>query len=197
MTHQKTSHIFTKIALKPLNTNLFNIVLLSIFLTIGSCKIYSQDISKKTKSIPANNQKDNTISSAESKNKSTTLVKSISDTIKKDSIQPKALLEGQIKYKATDYVKIEQKKKLITLYNNAELYYQDTELKAGIIVLNYETNEVLAGRIKDSLGKPSQYPNFKQGENVIEPDSIRFNFKSKKESFYDSKKSLLELLSKP
>ncbi|HRA71276.1 MAG TPA: putative LPS assembly protein LptD, partial [Flavobacterium sp.] len=187
MTHQKTSHIFTKIALKPLNTNLFNIVLLSIFLTIGTCKIYSQDISKKTKSIPANNQKVSTVSTAESKNKSTTIVKTITDTIKKDSIQPKALLEGQIKYMATDYVKIEQKKKLITLYNNAELYYQDTELKAGIIVLNYETNEVLAGRIKDSLGKPSQYPNFKQGENVIEPDSIRFNFKSKKALIWNSR----------
>ena len=187
MTHQKTSHIFTKIALKPLNTNLFNIVLLSIFLTIGTCKIYSQDISKKTKSIPANNQKVSTVSTAESKNKSTTIVKTITDTIKKDSIQPKALLEGQIKYKATDYVKIEQKKKLITLYNNAELYYQDTELKAGIIVLNYETNEVLAGRIKDSLGKPSQYPNFKQGENVIEPDSIRFNFKLKKALIWNSR----------
>ena len=187
MTHQKTSHIFTKIALKPLNTNLFNIVLLSIFLTIGSCKIYSQDISKKTKSIPANNQKDSTISTAENKSKSTTIVKTITDTITKDSIQPKALLEGQIKYKATDYVKIEQKKKLITLYNNAELYYQDTELKAGIIVLNYETNEVLAGRIKDSLGKPSQYPNFKQGENIIEPDSIRFNFKSKKALIWNSR----------
>jgi hypothetical protein len=35
-----------------------------------------------------------------------------------------------------------------------------------------------AGRIKDS-GKLTQYPNFKQGSNVVEPDSIRFNFKLK------------------
>jgi len=187
LTYQETSHIFTKIALKPLNTNLFNIVLLSIFLTIGSCKIYSQDISKKTKSIPANNQKDSTISSAESKNNSTTILKTETDSIQKDSIQPKALLEGKIKYNAADYVKIEQKKKLITLYDKAELYYQDTELKAGIIVLNYQTNEVLAGRIKDSLGKPSQFPNFKQEQNVIEPDSIRFNFKSKKALIWNSR----------
>jgi hypothetical protein len=44
----------------------------------------------------------------------------------------------------------------------AELYYQDVELKAGIIVMNYETNEVYAGRIRDSTGKYTQYPNFKQ-----------------------------------
>lgn len=187
MTNQKTSHIFTKIALIPLNTNLFNIVLLSFFLSIGACKIYSQDISKKTKLIPANKQKDTTIATADKNNKSTTVLNTATTTIKKDSIQPKALLQGKIRYKATDYVKIEQKKKLITLYNNAELYYQDTELKAGIIVLNYETNDVLAGRIKDSLGKLSQFPNFKQGSNIVEPDSIRFNFKSKKALIWNSR----------
>jgi hypothetical protein len=33
---------------------------------------------------------------------------------------------------------INQKKKTITLYDKAELYYQDVELKAGIIVMNNE-----------------------------------------------------------
>jgi hypothetical protein len=64
------------------------------------------------------------------------------------------------------------KRKTITLYDKAELYYQDVELKAGIIVMNYETNEVYAGRIRDSTGKYTQYPNFKQGANEVQPDSI-------------------------
>ncbi len=183
----KNKPYFTKIALIPLNTNLFYIVLLSFFLTTGSNTIYSQDIPKNTKSISQNKQNTKIISDKENKNKSTTIAKTITDTIKKDSIKPKALIEGKIKYKATDYVQIEQKKKLITLYDHAELYYQDTELKAGIIVLNYEKNEALAGRIKDSLGKLSQFPNFKQAENVIEPDSIRFNFKSKKALIWNSR----------
>lgn len=187
MTHQKTSHIFTKIALKPLNTNLFNIVLLSIFLTIGTCNLYSQDISKKTTLIPAKKEKNNSTPTAEKNKKSVTISKTVNDTVKKDSIQPKELLEDKVKYTATDYVKIEQKKKLITLYNNAELYYQDTELKAGIIILNYEKNEVYAGRIKDSTGQYTQFPNFKQAQNVIEPDSIRFNFKTKKALIWNSR----------
>jgi hypothetical protein len=86
----------------------------------------------------------------------------------------------EVKYKAAQYAKIDQKKKLITLYDKAELYYQDVELKAGIIVMNYEKNEVYAGRIKDLTGKYTQYPNFKQGTNEVQPDSIRFNFKTKK-----------------
>jgi lipopolysaccharide assembly outer membrane protein LptD (OstA) len=187
LTRQKTSHIFTKIALIPLNTNLFNIVLLSIFLTLGTCNIYSQDISKKTKSIPSNNTKNKAISATNDKKKSEAIITKTTDTIKKDSIKPKPLLEDKIRYNAKDYVRIEQKKKLITLYNKAELYHTDTELKSGIIVLNYEKDEVLAGRIKDSVGKLSQFPNFKQVENVIEPDSIRFNFKSGKALILNSR----------
>ena len=187
MTSQKTSHIFTKIALKPLNTNLFNIVLLSIFLTIGSCKIYSQDITKKTTAIPAKKQKGNPGITLENTNKPSSVPKNETDTIKKDSIKVKVFLDGKVKYKAVDYVRIEQKKKLITLYDKAELYYQDIELKSGIIVLDYEKNEVYAGRIKDSTGAYTQYPNFKQGGNVIEPDSIRFNFKTKKALIWNSR----------
>ena len=41
--------------------------------------------------------------------------------------------------------------------------------------MDYEKNEVYAGRIKDSTGKYTQYPNFKQGTNVVEPDSILSN----------------------
>ena len=47
LARQKLSHIFTKIAFKPLRTNLFNIVLLSFFLTLGTTSAYSQDIKKK------------------------------------------------------------------------------------------------------------------------------------------------------
>ena len=85
-----------------------------------------------------------------------------------DTVKPKkTFLDGKVRYKAKDYAKIDQKNKLLTLYNKAELYYQDIELKAGIIVMNYEKNEVYAGRIKDSLGNYTQRPVFKQGSNII------------------------------
>ena len=189
LTLQKNKPYFTKIALKPLHTNLFHIVLLSIFLTIGSCKLYSQDITKNQTAIPSKNQTNSTVISVDTSRKSIVYINNKeSDTIKKDSIKPKkAFLEGKVKYKAENYAKIEQKKKRITLYDKAELYYQDIELKSGIIVMDYEKNEVYAGRIKDSTGFYTQYPNFKQGENIIEPDSIRFNFKTKKALIWNSR----------
>lgn len=114
----------------------------------------------------------------------------VKDTTFKDTSKlqnNKAILEGKVNYKAEDYTKIDQKNKTITLYNKAELYYLDIELKAGIIVLDYEKNEVYAGRIKDSTGVMEQYPYFKQGVNVVEPDSIRFNFKTQKALVWNSR----------
>ena len=161
--------------------NLFYIVFLTIFLTLGNQKIYSQEIPLKTDSFPAKNQIDTT------KTKTENLVPVV-DTIKTDSIvKKKKILESKIKRKAVDYEKLDQKKKQITLYNKAEVYYEDIELKSGIIVIDYEKNEIYAGRIKDSTGKYTQLPVFKQGANVVEPDSIRFNFKTKKALVWNSR----------
>jgi len=169
-----------------LHTNLFNIVLLSIFLSLGSGNLYSQDIKKKQTTIPSKKQEVKTTIVKDSISKPIATINT--DTIKTDTIKPKKnVLDGKVKYKAVNYVKIDQKKKLITLYDKAELYYQDVELKSGIIVMDYEKNEVYAGRIKDSLGNYTQYPNFKQGTNVVEPDSIRFNFKTKKALIWNSR----------
>lgn len=154
---------------------------------MGTCKLYSQDITKKTTAISAKKQKETKNSIDKTHNDSIPIAKKETDTIKKDSVKLKVFLDGKVKYKAVDYAKIEQKKKLITLYNKAELYYQDIELKSGIIVMDYEKNEVYAGRIKDSTGAYTQYPNFKQGANVVEPDSIRFNFKTKKALIWNSR----------
>lgn len=142
--------------------------------------MYSQDLPKKNSRIPIESQKDS-LNIALKNNKIVT------DSIKKDSIKKGPGLDGQIKRKAVQYEKINQKKKQITLYDKAEVYYKDIELKSGIIIIDYEKEEVYAGRIKDSTGKYTQYPYFKQGANIVEPDSIRFNFKTKKALIWNAR----------
>ncbi len=188
MTIQKIGHLFTKIVFKPLHTNLFNIVLISIILSLGSGTIYAQDIIKKKPKVQAQNKIEATPRTTPSLEASkNTSIKKV-DTIRVDTIKnKKVFLNGKVRYKASTYVKIDQKRKLITLYDQAELYYEDVELKSGVIVLDYEKNEVYAGRLKDSAGTYIQYPNFKQGSNVVEPDSIRFNFKTKKALIWNSR----------
>jgi hypothetical protein len=112
----------------------------------------------------------------------------VADSLAADSLNQKpALLLDKITYKAKDYVKLSQKENKIYLYNEAEIYYQDTELKAGIIIMDYVKNEVSAGRIKDSLGNYTQLPYFKQGSNIVIPDSIRFNFDTQKALIWNSR----------
>ena len=185
MTHQIVSHIFTKIAFKLLRTNLFHIVLLAIFFTIGTSKLYSQENPKKiTVSVPEKKEKPtDTLAVDPVQISKKELDSTQTDTLKKK----KSVLEGIVKRTAIDYERIDQKKKLITLYNEAELNYLDVELKAGIIVMDYAKNEVYAGRIKDTAGNYTQRPVFTQGSNVIEPDSIRFNFKTKKVLIWNSR----------
>jgi lipopolysaccharide assembly outer membrane protein LptD (OstA) len=184
---QKLSHTFTKIVFIALHTNLFHIVLLSILLTFSSLPLCSQELKSKSTQILKEKQKDTTKIVLKNEIKALKNDIKANDTVKKDSIKKKQFLDGQIKYKSKKYAKIDQKKKQITLYDNAEVYYNDIELKSGIIVIDYEKDEVYAGRIKDSIGKLSQYPVFKQGENVVEPDSIRFNFKTKKALVWNSR----------
>jgi lipopolysaccharide assembly outer membrane protein LptD (OstA) len=189
LARQKLSQIYTKIVLKPLRTNLFYIVLSAIFLTIGTTHSFGQDLKNKSVRIPADSKIDSVTILQE---KPLTVI----DTVKKDTTAvsfKKALLEGKIKYKSEDYTTINQKNKTITLYNKAELYYTDIELNSGIIVMDYEKNEVYAGRIKDSTGRLTQAPIFKQGSNVVEPDSIRFNYKTKKALIWNSRTEQGEL----
>ena len=180
MTLQKVSQIFTKILLKALHTKLFHIVFSVIFLTLGTNSIFSQETP-----IP------NTITLTKtdiSKVKDSTVV----DTSKKK----KPFLDGVVNMKAKEYEKLDQKKKTVTLHDEAEIYYTDFELKAGRIVLDYEKNLVYAGRLKDSAGNYIQRPVFKQGSNVVEPDSIIFHTKSKRAKVWNSRTQQGELFIK-
>ncbi|WP_373463950.1 putative LPS assembly protein LptD [Flavobacterium lindanitolerans] len=174
-----------------MRTNLFHIVLSAIFLTLGTAETYSQEGKNKSTSIATEKQPN---TKKDSVSVSLSDITKSADTTAQDTIKPKkAFLESRVKRKAVDYEKMDQKKKQLTLYNKAELYYQDFELKAGIIVMDYEKNEVYAGRIKDSAGNYTQRPVFKQGTNVIEPDSIRFNTITKKALVWNSRSAQGEL----
>jgi len=110
------------------------------------------------------------------------------DTIVLDSTQNKKnFFNSGATYNAQDTVSINPNTKRITLYNNAKLVYGDMEITSGKIVIDYSKNEIYAGRIKDSSGTLSQSPVFKQGKDIIEPDSIRFNLDSKKALIFNSK----------
>lgn len=93
---------------------------------------------------------------------------------------------------AKGYERLDEKNKRITLYDQAVFKYLDYELQSGIIVYDYEKEEIYAGRIKDSLGNLTQPPIFKQGSQTVEPDSIRFNMNSKKAIIWNTRTQYTE-----
>ncbi|MDX8552761.1 LPS-assembly protein LptD [Tenacibaculum sp. 1B UA] len=118
--------------------------------------------------------------------KSNALINKKRDTVVNDSIKPKEVIDGIITHDAEDYTIQNAKEKTITLYNKAQVTYTDIDLKAGIIILDYKNNMVYAKGIKDSTGY-HQRPQFKQGGQESEQDSILFNFKTKKALVYGVK----------
>ncbi|WP_408611251.1 putative LPS assembly protein LptD [Flavobacterium odoriferum] len=165
------SQIFTKILLKALHTKLFHIVFSVILLTIGTTSVFSQEI-KFTDSIKLN---------------SSDLIKVKDSTVQDSSKKKKPFLDGIVNMKAKDYEKMDQKKKQLTLYNEASIKYTDFDIKAGKIVYDFEKKQVYAGRLKDSAGNYIQRPVFTQGANIIEPDSIVYNNVSGKALIWNSR----------
>lgn len=158
-------------------------ILLSLILLFHSSIFFAQETPLQEK-LPAEQATD---SITIGKNAEQTLPQTVQDSTAQDSIKPQGFIAGEITYHAVDYMRMNRKENRLYLYNEAEVYYQEYELKAGVIVIDYNTNEVYAGRIKDSLGNYTQIPYFKQGNNIVEPDSIRFNFDTKRALIFNSR----------
>ena len=186
MAFQKPSHTFTKIHLKALHTNNFKILFALSFTVFINTFSFAQDIKKPIDSIKPN-LKDAVIIKTDSVINPLTTEKAQDSTLT-DSIKPKKeLLENIVDYHAVDYTKFNQKQHKLYLYNEAVIDYGDMNITAGSIVIDYNSNTVYAKGITDSIEGYVQKPVFTQGGNVVEPDSIVFNTKSKKALIYKSK----------
>ena len=109
------------------------------------------------------------------------------DTIKNDTIQKKGFLAGDVVYSAKNYMRLNRLNNKMYLYDDAKVDYTDMNIEAGAITINQQKKEVYAKGIVDTAEVYTQTPVFKQGSNLVEPDTIRFNFESKKALIYNSK----------
>lgn len=189
MTFQKPSHTFTKIHLKALHTNSFHILFFLSFTVFVNTLGFAQEIPKTQTPILPKTEKDSmrvTID-VDSLLRPTVNLKE-TDSIVQDTLpKKKEFLTDVVNYKALGYVTLNQKLKQTTLYDQAEVNYKDMAIKSGIIVIDHNKNLVYAGRLKDSAGVYTQAPTFKQGANLVEPDSIIFNTETKKALIFNSR----------
>ncbi|WP_103865139.1 putative LPS assembly protein LptD [Aquimarina sp. I32.4] len=185
MALQKLSHSYTKIGFKPLQTKVRHILYSLSFSLLCITQVTAQETNKSIEVL--NPAEHDTVKSVQI-NPEELLNEKEQDTVKQDSVTPEPqLLTDKVAYKATDYMRLSRKENKMYLYNNAEILYGEMQINAGLIVVDNSKNEVYAYGIKDSLGEYTQTPVFKQSQNVVEPDSIRFNFDTEKALIYNSR----------
>ncbi len=193
MAIQKPSHTLAKIHLKGLQTNRSYILFALSFTMFINIYSYGQDdLPKEGGNIPVTKEKE--IIEEQIEIEGDSLIKTITPAPEinektTDTVKPKkeGLLTDIVKSKAKDYTSFNRKEQKLYLYNEAQITYGDMDITAGSIIIDYTKNLVYAGRIKDSVGNYSQHPVFKQGQNVIEPDSIIFNTETKRALIYNSR----------
>ena len=186
MTVSNTEPNLQNNSIRALQTNRHYLTIFLTSLLLCGGFLHAQDIpSKKEANIPKTTKEDtisvNLMPILENGNEKT------QDTVKVDTIKPpKETLTDIVEYYGEDYVLLNRKENKVYMYNKAYIIYEDMRIDAGLIILDYNKNEVYAKGI-DSAGIYSQRPIFVQQTNRVEPDSIRYNFNSEKALVYNSR----------
>lgn len=157
---------YTKIGLKALQTNRLQFLFSVLFLCISSLTVTAQDKKDNANNITVAND----------------------SIVQNDSIPPvkknKAAVQYIIEHSAEDYILEDVVNKKVKLYNEAHVIYDEYDITAGQMLIDYSTNTVEARGIPDEDGKYSQLPVFKTKANETTQDSLIFNYKTKKAIIY-------------
>jgi hypothetical protein len=111
--------------------------------------------------------------------RSDTIIQDTTGIVSKSKTR-KQKLESQIKYSARDSMITAIVDRKLYLYGEAEVYYEDIELKADFMEFDMNNSEVTAMSITDTAGSVTGKPVFKKGNETFESDTLRYNFKTKK-----------------
>jgi len=110
----------------------------------------------------------------------------IVNNVSVDTLNSPDALEFPVKYTAKDSIRIDMKSKLVYLFGEAEVFYEDIELKAEHIVIDMDSNIVNAKGKKDSTGKYFGEPVFTENESVVNSHEMKYNFNTKKGLILDA-----------
>lgn len=98
-----------------------------------------------------------------------------------DTIPKKKGLEDMIDIVAADSMIVSMDGKKVYLHKEAKIIYQDLEIEAGYIAINYETQDLFACGIPDTTGTQIvEKPKFKEGAQEYDMETLSYNFETKK-----------------
>ena len=91
----------------------------------------------------------------------------------------KSMLEAPVTYQASDSIVLTGTN-MAYLYGESNVKYQNIELQAERIEMSMDSSIVYATFALDSVGSEYGYALFVEGEQQIEAQSMRYNFRSRK-----------------
>jgi len=94
--------------------------------------------------------------------------------------QKKFALEARVVYKSADSLYFDLARNRSYLFMNAEIQYQDINLKAHYIEIDFNTNTLHASGLPDSTGKMQGMPVFTQGQQSFTATKMSYNFDTKR-----------------
>lgn len=92
----------------------------------------------------------------------------------------KDALEDNIEYDGEDSIIYDIPNKMVYLYGNAFVEQGSMKMEAGYIEFNFNSKEVKAAGVKDTLGNLIQTPIFTDNGTEFRADTMRYNFETKK-----------------
>ena len=94
--------------------------------------------------------------------------------------------DAPILYTAEDSMRFDIKNNQLYLYGNAKVTQQTINLTADFIIIDWANNVVTAEGTKDSLGRTTGRPDFKDGEDGFTSRKMQYNFNTKKGKVFDA-----------
>ncbi|MEI6433770.1 MAG: putative LPS assembly protein LptD [Bacteroidota bacterium] len=111
------------------------------------------------------------------------------DSIKTDSLKSDSLikkpakknpLNSKVDYSSKDSLRFEIKGQKVFLFNTADIKYEDINLKASYVEIDFPKNQVYAKGGKDSVGNAAGDPEFTQGDQKFKSKEINYNYTTKR-----------------
>ena len=109
------------------------------------------------------------------------------DTLKKDSLHAGISneIKSKVHYTADDTIEFDISNEKVYLYKKAQVNYENIELKAAFISVDWNSKNVFSSGLRDSSGKIYDKPVFKDGDDEFKADTMRYNFDTKKGKVYN------------
>ncbi|MBL4594643.1 MAG: LPS-assembly protein LptD [Flavobacteriales bacterium] len=108
------------------------------------------------------------------------------DSVAVDTLSSPDALKSKVTYIAKDSIRIDMKSKLVYLFGQSEVYYENIELKAEEIEIDMDSNIVTAPGKQDSLGEYFGEPVFTEKGSVVNSHEMKYNFDTKKGLIIDA-----------